>query len=379
MRKTLAFILGISLFGCKPEPLPGEANAPQFVGSAEVADEEAVDPPLLAIGDRTLTLSEFDRRAELLSRTARYRLNSPAQRRRLLEMVVWAELVAIEATREGLVGGLDEQLLVADARARAILEDGARRSVNRADIEDDTVRALFDAEAGEIQRPEVRRLYTIVRPDLESAQALHTEITALLEVDLGRRIFRALAPIHSVHEETREDGFVGELRADAEADPVFLAAAFSTEEEGLVPEVQRTTRGYEIIFVDLVVDAREIPFQEFEGRIRERLHRESIAARQRALLDEARENAGVTVEADALDALTAARADEPESLTRARRYSEAWLAESPTAILSQDATGAILAELERARANPLAATGALPLDGSGETTDGSGDTEVPPR
>lgn len=375
MRKPLALIVGLTLFGCKPQPLPGEPNAPQ-IGATVVGGEEAVDLPLLTIGDRTITLSEFDRRAELLSRTARHRLNSPAQRRRLLEMVVWGELLALDALRLGLVNGLDEELLVADARARSILDDGARRSVNRADITDDEVRAIFDAEADQIQRPEIRRLYTIVRPDLESAQALHSEITALLEFDIGRRIFRALAPLHSVHDETKSDGFVGEVVADSDGDPDFLAAAFSTETEGLVDAVARTSRGYEVILVDLVIEGQEVPYEEFQGRIRNRIHRDRIAARQRAILDEARRSAGVNIDASAVATLAAARSDDPADNLRGRRYSTEWLAEDPRAVLASGTATRVLGEFEALWENPLAASGSVPLDEPAETTDGSGEPDA---
>ena len=373
MRKPLLLILGLGLVGCKPDPLPGEPNAPQVVGAAEIADGEAVDPPLLLIGDRPLTLSEFDRRAGLLSRSARYRLNSPAQRRRLLEMVVWAELVAEEATRLELIGGLDEQFLVEDARAHSILEEASRRSVNRADITEEEVRAVFDATQNEIQKPEERRVYTIVLPDRESALAVQEQIGALTEYDQARRIFRALAPVYSIHEPTNADGFVGELREDSEGDPAFLEAVFSSEDEGMLAEIAETSRGFEVILVDLIVAGREIPFEEYEGRIRERLHQEALAERQRALLDETRASLEASVDADALAALTEARQDRPGELTRARRFDVRWLSEQSSAILGESVSTRLVVEMEAMRTNELAAGGSFALDGSGETNDGSGD------
>ena len=373
MRKPLLLICTLTLLGCKPDPLPGEPNSPQVLGATQVADGESVNPPLLMLGDRPLTLEEFDRRAELLTRSARYRLNSPGQRRRLLEMVVWAELLAEEAARQELIGGLDEALLVDDARAHSILEEAARRSVNRADITDEEVRAEFDANQDEIQKAEERRVYTIVLPDRDAALALQAEIGALMEYDQGRRIFRALAPVHSVHEPTSSDGFVGDIRADSDGDPAFLEAVFSSEDEGLLAEVAQTSRGFEVILVDLIVPGREIPFEEYEGRIRERLHQEALAERQRTLLDEAREANEASVDAESLAALQAARLNGPAELSRTRRFHVAWLAEDPSAILGETVSTRVVAEMEAMRTNELAAPGTFALDGSGETNDGSGD------
>lgn len=375
MRKTLLYIALVPLLACKPDPLPGEPNAPQLVTAGEIAREDGADPPLLMIGGRPLTINEFDRRAQLMSRTAQRRLASAQNGQKLLEMIVWAELVALEAVRLELVGGLDEQVLVNDADARGRLGAMTAFSVNRGDITADEVRGRFDANADTIQRAEQRRVYTIVRPDQESAVALQAEIAALSAHDRPSRVYSYMAPIHSTHESTRENGLVGMVREDGEGDPAFMAAVFSSEARGLVEEIPATSRGYEIIYVDRIVPARDVPFDEYEGRIREELHAEALATRQRNELDRLREEAGVQLNAGAIAALSAAREDEPESTSRDRRFSHGWLSGSSEAELGVDVMALLEEEVANARANPLAAVnpdGFVVIEGSGEPSEGSG-------
>ncbi|MFT6395319.1 MAG: hypothetical protein ACJAYU_000061 [Bradymonadia bacterium] len=375
MRNPLFYIACLPLIACKPDPLPGEPNAPQLVTAGEIARNEGSDPPLLMIGDRPLTMNEFDRRSQLMSPTAQLRLATAQNSQKLLEMIVWAELVAIEATRLELVGGLDEQVLVNDAHAQGRLEAMAAISVNRGAITVDEVRALYDATADTIQRAEERRVYTIVRPDRESAEALQAEVATLTEHDRASRVYSYLAPIHSTHELSRATGLVGMIRADGDGDPEFLAAVFSSEDRGLVSEIPVTSRGYEVIYVDRIVPAREVPFDEYEGRLREQMHASAVATRQRNELDRLRDEAGVELNTDAISALSAARADEPESTPRERRFSHGWLSGSPEAELGVDVMVLLEEEVANARANPLAAlnpNGFVALEGSAEPTEGSG-------
>lgn len=375
MRKPLFYIAILPLVACKPDPLPGEPNAPHVVTAGELGQAEATDPPLLMIGDRPLTSNEFDRRSQLMSRTAQLRLATAQNSQKLLEMVVWAELVALEATRLELVGGLDEQVLVNDADARGRLEAMAAISVNRGTITIEDVQALFDEKSDEIQRPETRRVYTIVRPDLESAQALHAEVAALTEHDRASRVYAFLAPLHSTHNASRENGLIGMVEAGSYGDPEFLAAAFSSEDTGLVSEVSVTSRGYEVIYVDRIVPAREVPFEEYEGRLREELHGAAVAVRQREELDSRRAEIGVELNSVRIAALAGIRDTEPESTPRARRYSDGWLSGSSEAELGVDVVALLEEEVANAGVNPLAAVnpdGFQVLEGSGEPSEGSG-------
>jgi hypothetical protein len=356
-----------ALIGCKPAPLPGEPNAAASVGAVVGEEEQALDDPVLVrVGDREITISEFERRRAMLSGPAERRYAALGQSSALLESMVLVEVLGSHAERLGLAGGATEALLVAEARARAVVEEAATRTVNPVELEDQ-LRAWFEAERSRYERPEQRRVYGIVLDDAETAARVRAEVEAALAVTRPPHVFERLAEHYSVHEPSRLDGGrYGEIVSIADGgahDPALDEAVFAAEANTLLP-VLRTTRGWEVVYVGGVTPARILSFDDARPVFAAELLDRALGEAMRRRFDAARIEAGVEVDTAAVHQLASARADEPPEPVRARRFAQATLEHRPVAELGETVLAGLNATSALAVQNPN--TAPAPSEGSGD-------------
>lgn len=373
-RAAVLLVAAVALSACKPAPLPGEANATVGLrsGPAEgTAMSTGPDPVLVEMPGYMLTLNEFERRAELLSAVAESRLNTKHGRNGLLEMLVWMELLAGSAVEEGLQNSAFERLLVEEARARARLESHAAGTVDR-DALNERLPEYYRSRRDEFVRPERRNVYGIVVADRELAERVHSEVETALEH--GRRpfVFERLSSVYSIHAPSvANDGDYGWLirREDGgTGDPALIDAVFAAEGTGLAPIV-RTSRGWEVFLIAAIEPARELELRDVEAYLGREQYLEHVGADKRRQLDEQRERQGVEIDAEAVAALAAARADEPEHGLRPRRFSGEALSGDPGAELGYGVLEELAGELAAIQDNPYtrpADPPVIPAEGSAE-------------
>lgn len=361
---TAALAVAAPLAACKPLPLPGEPNAPRVAVETSVGgEEERPDPVVFEVAGRPVTIGEIDRRAQLVSSTAQLLLDSAQSRESLVEKLLWLELLANAADREQLPHGADEALLFADADARARLDAIATATVSRGDITAEDMTAAYESARPSLQRPAAA---------LVSGLFFETEEQALDAYELLRprarfvpveALFAQLAPaLGSTTDSTGPQlGWLG--ATDPEADPAIIRAVFASTEAGLREPVL-TSRGWAVLGAARFREPLDVSIDDADGYLRQAIVAERIGQTKRAALDAARAESDVSVDADTVARLEAARALATVSApARPRRFERDALAGAPEAVAGFEVLEAARAEAASVHQNPTLSAVA-PADGS---------------
>lgn len=163
---------GAAAAGCNEEPLQqpkGGAEAASAPTAGGLPPEQA-GRVLAKVGDKTITLGDFAQTLERMDQFDRLRYQTKERRRDLLNEMVDAELLAMEAKRRGL----DKQPEAEDA-VRQILRDAILAQARAAlplptEIPESEVRAYYEAHIQRFSEPERRRVGAIVldsKPEAE--------------------------------------------------------------------------------------------------------------------------------------------------------------------------------------------------------------------
>lgn len=154
-----AFALG-GATGCDEEPLkPRGTEASSTVGGLTPEQASRV---LAKVGDKSITLGDFAQTLERMDQFDRLRYQTKERRRELLNEIVDAELLAMEARRRGL-----DKLPESEDAVRQILRDAILAQARAAmpaptEIPASEVRAYYEAHADRFSEPERRRVAVIV-------------------------------------------------------------------------------------------------------------------------------------------------------------------------------------------------------------------------
>jgi hypothetical protein len=145
--------------GCDEEPLkPRSTEVGSSVGGLT---PEQAGRVLAKVGDRTITLGEFAQTLERMDQFDRLRYQTKERRRELLNEIVDAELLAMEARRRGL-----DKLPEAEDAVRQILRDAILAQARAAlpaptEIPAAEVRAYYESHIDRFSEPERRRVAAI--------------------------------------------------------------------------------------------------------------------------------------------------------------------------------------------------------------------------
>ena len=261
--------------------------------------EEQANEALVVVGDRTITVGEFADRLASQSPYLQARFESPERRKEFLDNMIRFELLVYEAKRKGY----DELPEIKRARRTAMTQQLIKQEVDEKvsieDVTEEDIKAVYDANPHEYDRPAQVRASDILIKDRTKA-----EKTLARAKQLDIHEFRALARKVSEDEDTRKDG--GDLQfftADAEGSPqpAVRDAAFTLDRVGQVfPKLVKAPDGYHIVMLTGKRAALKRSYEQAKRAIRHRIARERKEAAMDALLSRLREDIEVEIDYDAL-------------------------------------------------------------------------------
>jgi peptidyl-prolyl cis-trans isomerase C len=276
------------------EPPAAEPEWPKH-GLSEAQANEV----LAKVGDRTITVGEFADRLASQSPYLRARFESPERRKELLDNLVRFELLVYEAKRRGY----GEKPEVVRARRNAMIQQLVKKEIDEpleaAQISDEEVKAVYDANPTEFDRSAQVRASHIFIKDRAKAQDV---LEKAKKSDLAG--FRRLAREESEDEATKDNG--GDLQffaADAEGQPpkAVRDAAFSLQQVGAVyPDLIAGDGGYHVVMLTGKRAALKRTYEQAKRAIRHKLVRERKEAAMKALTERLRKEVAIEIDYDAL-------------------------------------------------------------------------------
>lgn len=149
---------------------------------------ELAQKPLATVGDRVITLGEFAATIDRMDQFERLRYQSVDRRRQLLDEIIKAELLALEAKKRGL-----DQKPEVKERIRQILREDVMRQVRAetiapADIPEAEVREYYEKHREEFRDPERRRVAHIVLADEAKAKQVLEQAKKASPTDWGKLV-----------------------------------------------------------------------------------------------------------------------------------------------------------------------------------------------
>jgi parvulin-like peptidyl-prolyl isomerase len=298
--RAVIIVLALAAASCSKkaeEPPATEAEWPQNGLTQAQANEV-----LVKVGDRTITVGELADRLASQSPYLRARFESPERRKEFLDNLVRFELLVYEAKRRGYA----DKPEITRARRNAMIQQLVKKEVDEPldslEITDEEVKAIYDANPLEFDRPAQVRASDIFSVDRARAKTLFARAK---KTDLVG--FRRLAREQSEDEKTKADG--GDLQffeATGEGQPplAIREAAFSLDEVGAVyPELIEEGGGYHIIMLTGKRAGLTRTYEQAKRAIRHKLTRERKDAAMEKLTERLRSEIEVEVDYEALKSI----------------------------------------------------------------------------
>src|SRR6187399_290465 len=147
------------------------ASASAATGKKKLSPEMA-QKTLAKVGDRVITLGEFEATLERMDPFERMRYQSQDRRKRLLDEMIEVELLSQEAKRRGLDKAPETQERLRQILRDQMLEDVRKGSPAPNDIPEPELRAYYDAHKADFAEPERRRVAGIVLESQAAAKSV---------------------------------------------------------------------------------------------------------------------------------------------------------------------------------------------------------------
>ena len=262
MRYTLlstTLLCAALLAGCGQDK--GSKGVELAAAKGNLTDDEKTKV-VAKVGDRVITLEDFERRLQQQSPFARSRYNSLERKREFLQTLVRFELLALDAEAKGYDKDPDVVLARKQAMVKRMTAEEIRDLVKMEDITEADIKTFYDANKDEFDKPaEVRAAHLLVADEAQ-ARALSTEIQAkIAEAPLkARDTFADYVRKHTRDQITRNQAgdlqFFGEpghsrvkrKPLDPQVPPAIATAAFALDKVGdLHPEPIKTSAGWHLV------------------------------------------------------------------------------------------------------------------------------------
>jgi len=277
--------MAVALFACKRGDERGERSAPS---PTDVSPAGASDPstPLAKIGDRVITLGEFQERINRQSPYVRGRYTSLEHKKEFLSNMIRFEVLALEAKKRGLDKDADAINAMKQVMVQKLMRTQFESSMNPESIPESELRAYYTANQNIYNKPEEVRVAAIIMGGNKSrAEKVAKQAKAGDgNTDKG---FRALVAKHSSDEESRRSG--GDLRYFSRANKTIpkavITAAFALGQTGAVAGPIKAGGKFYVIRQT----GRRMPvtksFEKVEPQIRDRLYRNKRRKAQRDFIN----------------------------------------------------------------------------------------------
>ncbi len=238
-------------------------------GGAEwppVPSVEQIGEPIGSVDGMPIGTREFDTMAA--RQMGRDGTLDDELRAEIVDRLVDEKLLYLEARRRGI----DKDPKIQKMMVNTLLKQEVYSQVRTSEITEEDLKAYFEAHKDEFIVPEkvqVKRIL-IQAEDGEDAAAAHARAEEILAaVQANPKDFKMLAQRHSKGPYARRGGDVGFVTPDGKpgVDPAVVAAAFTVDGTGVLPEVFETVDGFNILYVPNRRERVERTFQQMRGSV----------------------------------------------------------------------------------------------------------------
>ena len=259
---------------------------------------------LAKIGDRVITLEEFDKKIERLPK--QYQEILRGQKKKFLDEIVQEELLHKEALKSKIDKDPETQEVIAEAKKRILV---ARLIKNRVQdktfISEEEIKRYYDEHSEEFMLPERWRASHILVDTPEEAEKIREKLKQGAS-------FEELAEKRSKDAASKKGGDVGYF-SKGQLIPEFEKACFELE-LGELSDVIKTQFGYQVI---KVTDRKSPEVQEFSSVgniIKKDLERKRKTELLKELIADLQNNTKITINEELLSEVTAEEPENPEGL-----------------------------------------------------------------
>jgi peptidyl-prolyl cis-trans isomerase C len=257
---------------------------------------EELKAPLAKIDDVTITLGEFQERINRQSPYIRARYTSLEQKKEFLDSLIRFEILAKEAYRRGLDKDPEVVRTMKQVMIQKLMRDEFDAKVTADTVKDADMKAYYDANAAEYDKPEEVRASAIILKN--RAQADRVLLEAKGDAGKTNKGFRDLVTKYTSDEETKLRG--GDLRyfalATKDLPASVVKAAFALVNTGDVSGVVDAGNGQ---FYILKQTGRRLAtrksFDDAKPQIRNKLFREQRLQAQKDFVDGLRAKAKIEI------------------------------------------------------------------------------------
>lgn len=305
MTRVPAILLGVAALacGCKQTesegaPRPGAPGAPRAPGvpSGPPQSSDELRTPLAKVDDVTITLGELQERINRQSPYVRQRYTSLEQKREFLDSLVRFEILAKEALRRGLDKDPEVVRTMKQVMIQKLMREELDAKITADSVPEAEVRAYYDGNAAEFQRPEEVRVSAIILRSKAAAERVALEARG----DAGKtnKGFRDLVLRYTADEDTKLRG--GDLRyfsaQTKELPAPVVRAAFALVNVGDVSGAIDAGNGsFYVLKQTGRRRAMTKSYDDAKAQIRNKLFRDRRLAAQKEFVDAARAKAKIQI------------------------------------------------------------------------------------
>lgn len=322
--------LALGFAGCRKETTSHAGSAVSAPSKRDGEDPaNAPDPSkvLARVGDRDITLGDYQAALERMDRFERLRYQTPERRRLLLDEMINVELLAREAERRGLQHEPETQAQIRMLQREEVLRRLRAELPALEELPSGEVRAYYEAHRTEYSDPERRRVAVIrvtsevlAKTLLEAAQSADPE-------QWGELVRKHSTPARAGERPSKNsarpplelEGDLGLVSAPGEPkgenprvpEPV-RRAVFAISEPGRVhSEIVPDGRAFYVVRLIAKSPARERSFAEAEPAIRVAVLQERLRRAERELSERLEREIPVVVDESLLDGLSVPVSSQP--------------------------------------------------------------------
>ncbi|HKU38468.1 MAG TPA: peptidyl-prolyl cis-trans isomerase [Polyangiales bacterium] len=285
LTRWIALCAVLAAVGCKSKPEAAASTQKRAVLPPDKKyglTEEQAQKELVKVGDTTISVGEFAERLGGQSPYLRARYNSPERRREFLDNMVRFELLASEASKRGYDKSEDVARIRKQMMVQQMMQDlFDKQGIKLSDIGEAEIKAYYDANKAEFEKPAQVRASQIVIKDKATADKVLKQLLAKPD---DMELFRKLAQQHNVDPATKDSygdlHFFSAEKDATEGDeapraPAVRKAAFSLEKVGDVyAELVQTEQGFHIVKLTGKRDAMKRTLEDARRLIQNRLWRQ---------------------------------------------------------------------------------------------------------
>jgi peptidyl-prolyl cis-trans isomerase C len=276
--------------------------------------------PVIAKGSGfTITADEFKARLDEQSPFIRARYSSLERKKEFLDNLVRFEVLAREAEKSGLAADPDVQLTLKKIMVQKLVQKKFQDQSKATPIPDEGLQKYYDEHKSEYHRPRRMRAAIVVfdapqgSPERGKKLAAARKALAALKAEEKKTPLAFTKIVNEYSEDAASKAASGDLGFKtqeelAQAHSKELAQAVFAMKQGETSGVIEVPRGLYLVKVTAQQEELNRPFEQVKGQIQNKLARELKTKEFDAWLKKLKEDAAVTVDDKALEAVEVAAA-----------------------------------------------------------------------